>query len=85
MLGSKFAVGANVAVLLAATYVTVPGTTAPPAVTANVNVLAAVIVVGFIASLKVAVIFWFMGTFIAPFVGLVEVTEGIVPVVNIHT
>src|ERR1700735_1172208 len=50
VLGSKFAVGANVAVLVAATYVTAPGTAAPPApATATVNVPAAMTVVGFIA------------------------------------
>ena len=49
------------------------------------NVPAAVIVAGFMASLKVAVIFWFMGTFMAPFAGFVAITVGIVPVVNIHT
>jgi hypothetical protein len=37
------------------------------------------------ASLKVAVIFWFMGTVMAPFAGFVAVTLGIVPVVNVHT
>jgi hypothetical protein len=53
VLGDKFAVGANVAVLVAAIYVTVPGTAAPATpstgATATVNVPAAVTVVGFIA------------------------------------
>jgi len=86
VLASKFPVGENVAVLVAATYVTVPGTAAPPTpATATVNVPGAITDAEFIASLKVAVIFWFMGTLIAPLEGFVEVTEGIVPVVNIHT
>lgn len=85
VLGSRFAVGANVAVFVAATYVTVPGTAAPPVVTARVNVAAAVIVPEFMASLNVAVIFWFMGTLVAPFRGFVEITDGIVPVVKVHT
>jgi len=84
VLGSRFADGANVAVLVAATYVTVPGTAAPPVVTARVNV-AAVTVVEFMASLKVAVIFWFIGTLVAPFRGFVEITDGTVPVVKVHT
>ena len=85
VLASRFAVGANVAVLVAATYVTVPGTAAPPVATARVNVPAAVTVPEFIASLKVAVTFWFIATLVAPFRGFVEMTDGIVPVVKVHT
>jgi hypothetical protein len=40
--------------------------------------------VAFIASLNVAVIFRLMGRLIVPFTGLVEMTEGIVPVVKLH-
>jgi hypothetical protein len=45
------------AVLLAASYVTAPGTKGPPLVTSNVNVPVAVIVEGTIGALKVAAIF----------------------------
>src|ERR1019366_8268795 len=86
VLGSKFAVGANVAVLVAATYVTVPGTAAPPTpATATVNVPGAITVAEFMASLKVAVIFWLINALIGPFRGFVEITVGIVPVVKLHT
>jgi hypothetical protein len=85
VLGAKFAVGVNVVVFVLATYVTVPGTAAPPAPAADTaNVPAAVTVVAFIASLNVAVIFWLMGTLMAPFKGFVEVTVGIVPVVKLQ-
>jgi hypothetical protein len=56
VLAARFAVGVKIAVLAPATYVTVPGTVAPPAVTTTVNVAAAVIVAGFMGWLKVAVI-----------------------------
>ena len=78
--------GANVAVLFAATYVTVPGTGAPPTpATANENVPAAVTLALFIASLNVAVSLRLSATFTAPFTGLVNSTVGIVPVVKFQT
>ena len=49
--------GARMAVLLDASYVTAPGTAAPPLVTSSVNVPVAVIVEAFIGALKVAAIF----------------------------
>jgi len=85
VLGSKFVVGANVTVLVAATYVTVPDTAAPPTpATATVNVPGAITVAEFMASLNVAVIFWFIGTLITPFRGFVEITVGL-PVVKVQT
>lgn len=83
--GSRFAVGENMTVLLAATKVAVPGTSAPPVVTISEKTPVAVTVAGFIASLNVAVILRLMGTLIAPLTGLVEITVGIVPVVKLHT
>jgi len=65
--------------------VTVPGTAAPPDVTARENVPVAVTVAEFIGSLNVAMIFWFMGTVVAALAGLVEITVGIVPVVKVQT
>jgi hypothetical protein len=64
----------------------VPGTAAPPApaAAATVNVPAAVTVAAFIASLNVAVIFWLMGTLMAPFKGFVDATVGIVPLVKLQ-
>ena len=63
-----------------------PGTAAPPTpATDTVNVPGAVIVAEFMASLKVALIGWPTSTLTAPFAGTVEVTVGIVPVVNVHT
>ena len=86
VLGNKLIVGAKVDVFVAATYVTVPGTAAPPTpATATENVPGATIVAEFMAWLKIAVIFWFMGTVVAPFRGFVEITVGIVPVVKLHT
>jgi len=84
-LGSRFAVGEKMIVLLAATKVAVPGTTAPPVVTVSENTLAAVTVAGFMASLNVAVTLRLMGTLMAPLRGLVEITVGTVPVVKLHT
>ena len=75
--------GVKIAVFAPATYVTVPATAAPP-VTATLNVPAAVIVAGFIAWLKVAVILWFKGTLPAPFAGIVAVTAGTNPVMKLH-
>jgi hypothetical protein len=83
--GSKLAVGENMTVLLAATKVAVPGTSAPPVVTISEKTPAAVTVAGFIASLNVVVILRLIGTLIAPLTGLVEITVGIVPVVKLHT
>src|ERR1700720_1996994 len=85
VLGSRFAVGEKMTVLLAATNVAVPGATAPPVVTVSENTPAAVTVVGFMASLNVAVIFRLMGILIAALTGLVEITVGAVPVVKLHT
>src|ERR1700735_687864 len=77
--------GANTAVLLVASYVTVPGTRAPPPVTASVKVPVARIVAGVIGALKVAEIFWLSGTLVARFGGLVKVTSGRDEVVKVHT
>jgi hypothetical protein len=83
VLAVRLAAGAKMAVLLPATYVTPPVTAVPPG-PVSVNV-AAVIVAEFIDSLNVAEIFWLSGTPAAPFTGIVEVTLGIVPVVNVQT
>jgi hypothetical protein len=77
--------GARTAVLLVASYVTVPGTRAPPPVTAIVKVPVAMMVAGFICALKVAEIFWLSGTLVARFGGLVKVTSGRDEVVKVHT
>ena len=77
--------GASTAVLLVASYVTVPGTRAPPPVTASVKVPVAMIVAGVIGALKVAEIFWLSGTLVARFGGLVKVTSGRDEVVKVHT
>jgi hypothetical protein len=83
VLAVRLAVGVKIAVLLAATYVTAPPTAVPPGpVTVNVAV---VMVVGFIGSLKAAEIAWFSGTPVARFTGIVEVTVGMAPVVNVQT
>ena len=71
--------------LLVASYVTVPGTRAPPPVTASVKVPVAMIVAGVIGALKVAEIFWLSGTLVARFGGLVKVTSGRDEVVKVHT
>ena len=64
-------------------YVTVPATAPPGAVTVKVDPL---IVAGFIASLKVALITWPIATFVAPFAGIVDTTTGAgVIVVNVQT
>jgi hypothetical protein len=44
----------------------------------------AVTVAALMASLKMAVIFWLIGTLIVPFRGFVETTVGIVAVVKVH-
>ena len=67
---------------------TVPATAVPPG-PASVKVVAA-IVAGFIASLKVALTTWLMGTPVAPLAGIVETTvggvvSGAVAVVKVHT
>ena len=86
VLGAKAATGVNNAVL--PTRVTVPATgVAPGPVTVKVVPLT---VVGSITVLNVAVIFWLMGTFVAPFTGLVAVIVGgtrfgAAPVVNVDT
>src|SRR6202046_3716051 len=77
--------GASTAVLLVASYVTVPGTRAPPPVTASVKVPVARTVVGVIGALKVAEIFWLSGTLVARLGGLVKVTSGRDEVVKVHT
>ena len=83
MLAVRLAAGVKIAVLLAATYVTAPATAVPPGpVTINVAVVMAA---GFIGSLKVAEILWFSGTPVARFAGIVAVTLGMVPVVNVQT
>ena len=79
------AVGAKMAVLLAASYVSAPGTTLPPVVTVTANVPAAVIVDALIGVLKVAEIFWLSGTLMAPLAGTVEVTVGMGAVLKVHT
>jgi hypothetical protein len=50
-----------------------------------VNVPGAVIVDGAIGVLKVAVICWLSGTFVAPLAGTVEVTVGGGAVVKVNT
>src|SRR5579863_1976583 len=88
VLGARFIVGANTAVLLPAEYVTVPATSvAPGPVTVKVVLL---IVAGFIAALNIADTFWLMGTVIAPFAGFVEMIVGalvfvVAPVLKVHT
>jgi len=84
VLAVRLAAGVKIAVLLAATYVTVPVTAVAPGGPVNVNV-AVVIVAAFIGSLKVVEIAWFSGTPVAPFAGTVEVTVGMAPVVNLQT
>jgi hypothetical protein len=69
-------------------YVTLPATAAPPG-PATVKV-AALIVLGLIASLKLALSACPMGTPVTPFAGAVETisgetTAGAVPVVKVHT
>jgi len=47
----------------------------------------ALMVAGFIASLKVAEIAWLVGTPVAPLIGVVEITAGMVgaaPVLKLH-
>jgi hypothetical protein len=66
--------------------VTVPATEDPP-VAVSVKVVA-LIVAGFIDSLKVALSAWSMDTLVAPFTGVVDETAGavvIVVVVKVHT
>ena len=83
MLAVRLAVGVKIAVLLDATYETVPATAVPPGpFTVKVEL---VMFAGFIDSLKVAEIFWFSGTPVARFAGIVAVTLGMVPVVNVQT
>src|ERR1700722_17197606 len=84
VLGSRFAVGEKTTVLLAATKVAMPGTSAPPVVTISLNAPAAVTVVGFMVSLNVAVILRLMGILTAALTGLVEITFGRLPVVKLH-
>jgi len=80
---ARLAAGVKVAVLLPPKYVTVPATgVVPGPVTVNVS---GVIVAAFIASLKVAEIFVLVGTPVAPFAGLVEVTVGMLAVVKVQT
>jgi hypothetical protein len=67
------AVGAKVATLFAALYVTVPATFDPPPTRVKVAV---VMVVESMGLMKVAVIFLLVGMLVAPFAGLVEVTVG---------
>ena len=64
VLDAKLAAGVNVATEPASTYVTAPVTATPPG-PVNVKV-APLIVAGFIASLKVAVSAWLIGTLVAP-------------------
>jgi hypothetical protein len=73
-LGIRFAPGVNVATEPAATYVTTPVTaTLPGALSVNV---AASIVAASIATLKVALRAWLIGTAVAPLIGTVEITVG---------
>ena len=83
VLGTRFTVGMKIAVLLPGAYVTMPVTAVAPG-PVRVNVVP-LIVAGFMGSLKVAEIFWFSGTPVARFAGFVEVTVGMVPVVNVQT
>lgn len=73
------------AVLVAASYVTVPVSTAPPAVAATVNVSGAVMLDAAIGVLKVAAICWLRGTPVAPLAGPTEVTVGGGAVVKVNT
>jgi hypothetical protein len=74
VLDARLAAGVKVATEPAATYVTAPITATPPGpVTAKVIGL---IVAGFIATLKVAVRAWLMGTPVAPLAGMVKMTVG---------
>src|SRR2546426_191838 len=70
---ARLAVGAKVAVLFVASYVTPPATADPPLVTRKV---AGVIVARSIGLLKVAVIFLLIGTAMTLFTGFVELTVG---------
>jgi hypothetical protein len=86
VLAARGLVGARIAVL--PEYDTVPATDVVPG-PSRLNVAGAVIVSGFIASLKVAVIFWLSGTAVAVSIGNAEITDGDVvseaaPVVNDH-
>ena len=74
VLDARLAAGVNVATEPAATYVTAPVTPTPPG-PVNMKVVAS-IVAGFIASLKVALSTWLMGTPVAPLTGMVEITVG---------
>jgi hypothetical protein len=75
--------GVSVAVFVDEEYVTVPATEPPPPVSVNVEV---VIVVEFIASLKVAVTGEVIATPVEPDAGVTAVTVGGVAatVVNVH-
>jgi hypothetical protein len=74
VLGARLAVGVNVAIMVAATYLTLPGTLAPPAVSVKEEVVR---VVGFIALLKVAVTIAVLGqTGVVPLGGVTTVTVG---------
>jgi hypothetical protein len=72
VLYARLADGMNVATT--PVYVTVPATAVPPG-PVNVKV-DALIVVGFIGSLNVALNVWPMATFVAPFTGSVDTTAG---------
>jgi hypothetical protein len=86
VLAVRAAVGVKRAALLAASWVTAPATAAPPTpATATVKVPAVVTVEALIGALKVALIFWMTGTFVAPLTGTVEVTAAADPVLNVQT
>jgi hypothetical protein len=86
VLDARLAAGVNVATEPAATKVTAPVTATPPG-PLNVKVVA-LIVAGVMATLKVALRAWLMGTLVAPFTGTVEMTVGGVgagTVLKVHT
>src|SRR5438876_7608826 len=78
--------GFSVAILLLTSYPTVPITVPPGPVTLKLAVL---IVNGSIASLKVALMVWLIGTAVAPSAGTVALTiggvvSGVAPVVKLQ-
>jgi hypothetical protein len=87
VLGFSFVLGTNVMVNVAASYVIEPDTwllATRPAVSPGASTLSAsgVIVAGFIASLKVTVIFPSSGTPAAEFAGVVDTTIGHTPMAS---